>query len=325
MLISVIIPAYNCSGTLVSAVESVVCGFDDIEIIIIDDGSVDSTPAVISSLKEKYSFIKSKRIKNSGPANARNEGIKTASGDYIMFIDSDDSYEKSIFSIVAPLLASSPDILIFGFRQRFAEQADDKIYSLNEPFNIDLYYKNNLLNQVWNKVYKREFLLKNNIYFKDYKYGEDRIFNADALKCNPSVITVPDVLYNYNIDKSVSLISGYEPKKFTACKEIYNNFSTLCKSSDVPRYMFLKNILSCMTVMFADNCRLTKAEKKAEINKILSDNSVKESMCEKLDGTAVNIVRKIIKTGSVTLNYSFAKCVAICQKKFLPLFLKFRG
>lgn len=323
MQLSIIIPAYNCADTIENAVASAAF-YEDTEIIIVDDGSTDSTVEKIAELEEKYSSVKSIRQKNSGPAMARNSGINIAQGKYIMFIDSDDTFEPDAIKKVLAELEKDTDILIFGFRQNFYGSAEDKIYSLSSPFTVDDYYRNNLLNQVWNKAYNREFLNKHNIRFKDYRYGEDRIFNGEILKCQPVVRTIPDVLYNYNIDNSVSLISGYIPEKFDACKVIHAYYSDLCQNKEISTYMFLKNILSCMTVLFAANCTLTTAEKKQKINDIITDKTVIQAMELKQKSTANEIIRKIIKTGNVNLNYMFAYSVAFCQKHFLPLFLKFR-
>ena len=323
MQLSIIIPAYNCADTIENAVASAAfC--PESEIIIIDDGSTDSTSEKISQLKLKYHNAKSIRQENSGPAAARNNGIKSATGKYIMFIDSDDTFEADALKKVLSALEKDTDMLIFGFRQNFMSRAEDKIYSLSSPFSVDGYYKSNLLNQVWNKAYRRDFLVRNNICFKDYRYGEDRIFNAEILRLSPVVKSIPDVLYNYNIDKSVSLISGYIPEKFDACKVIHAHFSELCSDKNVSNYMFLKNVLSCMTVLFADNCRLSPADKKNEINKIITDPVVISAMKEKQASAVNNIIRKIILSGNVTLNYIFAYSVGICQKYFLPVFLKFR-
>ena len=324
MLLSVIIPAYNCKDTLSAAVFSVAENFKDTEIIIIDDGSTDGTSTVIENLKNSYNCIVTERINNSGPANARNVGISMASGDFIMFLDSDDTFRKKTFETVSKNLTDDTDLLIFGFRQNFYSKAQDKIYSSDSPFTVSEYYRNNLLNQVWNKVYRREFLLSNNILFKDYRYGEDRIFNAEVLQHSPVVKSIPDVLYNYNIDKSVSLISGYIPEKFDACKEINRYFKELCEDKTTADYMFLKNIVSCMTVLFADNCKLTSKQKKAVIKEIVSDDDVKNAMESKQDSTANEIIRKIIKTENVNINYLFAFSVAFIQQHFLPVFLKFR-
>lgn len=323
MQLSIIIPAYNCADTIENAVASAAFN-EETEIIIVDDGSTDSTKEKIDKLKAKYPCIKGIRQANSGPAKARNTGIGIAEGEYIMFIDSDDTFEPDAIKKVLSKLEKDTDMLIFGFRQNFYGRAEDKIYTLASPFTVDEYYKNNLLNQVWNKAYKREFLNKNNIRFKDYRYGEDRIFNAEILNCKPNVKAIPDVLYNYNIDKAVSLISGYIPEKFDACKVINSYYYLLCTDKSVSSYMFLKNILSCMTVLFADNCKLTAKEKKDKIREIISDTTVIESMQAKQQAKINEIIRRIIRTGNVSLNYLFAYFVAFCQKHFLPLFLKFR-
>lgn len=321
MLLSIIIPAYNCADTLETAVSSAVL-FKNAEIIIIDDGSTDNTPQIITELCKKYPSVQSIRQENSGPAAARNAGIDIAKGDFLMFIDSDDTFTDNACGVISANLDA--DILIFGFKQCFFGRAEDKIYSLSSPFTVDEYYKNNLLNQVWNKAYKRAFLNKNNIRFKDYRYGEDRIFNAEVLSFEPQVKTIPNVLYNYNIDKSVSLISGYIPEKFDACKIINSYFCNLCENKAAADFMFLKNILSCMTVLFADNCKLSTKAKKEEIKRIITDADVKNALCRKQSGKANEIIRKIITSGSITMNYCFAFAVAFCQKHFLPLFLKFR-
>ncbi len=324
MLLSVVIPAYNCKNSLTAAVDSVAVSFRDTEIIIIDDGSNDGTENTINSLCRKYPFVVSKRFDNSGPAKARNEGIKLAKGDYIMFLDSDDSFASNTFDIVENALQSKPELLIFGFKQCFEGKAPDKIYTLDSPFTVDEYYKNNLLNQVWNKAYKADFIRKNNICFSDYKYGEDRLFNAEVLRHNPNVTAIPDVLYNYNIDKSVSLISGYIPEKFEACKKINNVFSALCKDKATTDFMFLKNVVSCMTVLFAENCKLKTKEKKAKIKEIVCDADVIKLVKSTQNGKANEIIRRIIKTKNISLNYLFAFAVAFCQKYMLPLFLIFR-
>lgn len=322
MQLSIIIPAYNCSETLKNAVSSVI-GYDDTEIIIVNDGSTDSTSEIISQLECKYKNIVSINQQNSGPAKARNEGIKIAKGKHIMFLDSDDTFTNGAIDTVLSSLTDNIDMLIFGFKQNFSGRAGDKIYSLNSPFSVDEFYKNNLLNQVWNKAYRKSFITNNNICFSDYRYGEDRIFNANVLYANPTVKSIPNVLYNYNIDKSVSLISGYIPEKFDACKVIHSYYSKLCKS-DVSNFMFMKNILSCMTVLFADNCKLTNKQKRQKIKEIVNDPVVTTSMNDKQQGFANEIVRRIIKTSNIQLNYIFAYSVAFCQKNMLPLFLKFR-
>lgn len=320
-------PAYNCKYTVKNAIGSVLRqSFSDFELIIADDGSTDGTSELLDETESECKEIKVLHGENGGPGAARNAGISAASGDYILFLDSDDEFMKYAFEVISENLSSdSCDMFIFGFKQRFFGKAPDRIYSYEGEPDIDILYENNLLNQVWNKAFKREFLIKNNILFGGYRYGEDRLFNGDCLEKKPEISVIPYVLYNYNIDDKTSLISGYVPEKFDACKEIYERFSRLCVNRGTADKMFLKNILSCLTVLYADNCPLTNEEKVKEADRILNDESVKKAMSEKQDSASIEIIRRIINTKKPGLNLKFARAVSDCQKNLLPVFLKFRG
>ncbi len=324
MLLSIIIPAYNCENTIKKAVSSVLTqGFSDCELIIINDGSTDRTIDRANELLEKYDNVISMETSNGGPAKARNAGISVASGDYILFLDSDDDFRPGAFETISENL-SHIDMLIFGFKQKFFGRAKDKIYSYDGHADIDILYRTDLLNQVWNKAYRRAFLLDNKITFEDYKYGEDRIFNGRCLERNPVISVIPDVLYNYNMLSGTSLVTRYSPDKFAACKEIYLMYSSLCTNKQNANYMYLKNILSCLTVLYADNCNLTNEEKNAEAKSILSDETVKQAMSEEQDSLTTEIIRRIINTGNADINLKFAKAVTICKEKLPGVFEKFK-
>ena len=211
-----------------------------------------------------------------------------------MFLDSDDAFTPLAFDEINAALSKDLDLLIFGFRQCFLTSARDMEYIPNGKFSIDEFYKNNLLNQVWNKAYRRQFIIDNNIKFRPYKYGEDRLFNGDVLSCAPRVVTIEKVLYDYMIDKSVSLISGYNEHKFEACVEIHKSFSSLCKDKTVLSFMLLKNVLSCMTVLFADNCHLSKGEKKSKIKAILQNDDILDDIDLSQMSLPYKIIGKII-------------------------------
>ena len=99
MLISVIIPAFNCEKSIKRTVESIISsGLKDYEIVIINDGSTDNTASVCNSLCSQYGFIKYMEQQNSGVSAARNKGISVTLGEYIMFFDADDTAEENGFS-----------------------------------------------------------------------------------------------------------------------------------------------------------------------------------------------------------------------------------
>ena len=116
MLVSVIIPAFNCEKSIKRTVDSIISsGLTDYEIVIINDGSTDNTDSVCKGLCAQYSFIKYSEQKNSGVSAARNNGISIAAGEYILFFDADDTAEENSFSECIDIIESEkPDILVFG-------------------------------------------------------------------------------------------------------------------------------------------------------------------------------------------------------------------
>ena len=115
MLVSVIIPAFNCEKSIKLTVHSIVSsGLTDYEIVIVNDGSTDNTAAICNSLCAKYSFIKYSEQENSGVSAARNRGINIATGEYIMFFDADDTVQENGFSECIDIIKKEKtDILVF--------------------------------------------------------------------------------------------------------------------------------------------------------------------------------------------------------------------
>ena len=212
MLISVVIPAYNCANTLQKTVESIISsGLIDYEIIIVNDGSTDDTEAVCHSLCSQYSFIKYIEQENSGVSAARNRGISLANGEYIMFFDADDTAEENGFSECVDIIRNeNPDILVFGMR--FDYYKNGKLYrtdklvpeqagTLNKTqiiAELDSLYSTNSLTPVWNKIYRRALIIDNNVSFNtSYFLMEDFLFSLDCLKICENIYCLPKALYYY--------------------------------------------------------------------------------------------------------------------------------
>ena len=212
MLISVVIPAYNCANTLQKTVESIISsGLIDYEIIIVNDGSTDDTEAVCHSLCSQHSFIKYIEQENSGVSAARNRGISLANGEYIMFFDADDTAEENGFSECVDIIRNeNPDILVFGMR--FDYYKNGKLYrtdklvpeqagTLNKTqiiAELDSLYSTNSLTPVWNKIYRRALIIDNNVSFNtSYFLMEDFLFSLDCLKICENIYCLPKALYYY--------------------------------------------------------------------------------------------------------------------------------
>ncbi|MCI8411608.1 MAG: glycosyltransferase, partial [Clostridia bacterium] len=147
--------------------------------------------------------------KNMGVSNARNIGIDNANGDYIHFIDSDDTIEKDMYeNIIVEIGNKEKDLIITG--TRYNENNKINIYipqkgNINTLNEMKSFIKENcvsgrrdIFNVVWNKLYKRDFLLENDIRFdKDVTFGEDFLFNLKCMKKTNSIYIINKAYYNY--------------------------------------------------------------------------------------------------------------------------------
>jgi glycosyltransferase involved in cell wall biosynthesis len=162
-LISVIIPAYNCSKLIPNAIESVLGQtYSNLELIVVDDGSTDNTAEIILNYKNYNNNMKYIYQNNGGVSKARNTGIKQSVGEYIAFLDADDIWDKNKLEIQMKVINNCKNI--------------DMIFSS---------FKNTKNNKiVVNKSYKNTFN-----FFKEYKYDMKKVFDSkSSLKFENDVI-----------------------------------------------------------------------------------------------------------------------------------------
>lgn len=223
--ISVIVPVYNTEMYLSRCLSSI-CNqtYKNIEIIVINDGSSDNSPAII----EKYARF-DKRIvpinqENTGLGLARNRGLSIAKGKYVSFVDSDDWIEldmlEKMFNVAKKIKA---DIVVCNYVMSFSNgkkvknqpfsnkiiQKDD-IYKTN--FHYDYFYGGYSGKPVWNKLYRSKFLKDNNLMFKknDEIFAEDFLFNLECLLYKPKIAFINEYLYNY-YQRVGSIINSFKP------------------------------------------------------------------------------------------------------------------
>lgn len=230
MLISVIIPAFNCEKSIEHTVNSIISsGLTDYEIVIVNDGSTDNTSSVCNSLCDQYSFIKYSEQENSGVSAARNKGISLATGEFIMFFDADDTAKENGFQECVDIIKSEkPDILVFGMS--FDYYKNGKLYRRDELVpeqagllnknqikeNLENLYNTNSLTPVWNKVYKRALIVDNMILFNtNYFLMEDFLFSLECLKVGENIYCLPKALYHYKQSEN-------EKNAFNRLKRINN-------------------------------------------------------------------------------------------------------
>lgn len=212
MLISIVVPAYNCANTLQKTVESIISsGLIDYEIIIVNDGSTDDTASVCKILCSKYTFIKYIEQENSGVSAARNKGISLASGEYIMFFDADDTAEENGFSECVNIIRNeNPDILVFGMsfdyykngkpyrREALIPEQSGLLTKAQLRENLESLYNTNSLSSACNKIFKRSLISDNSILFNtNYFLMEDFLFSLEVLRFCKNIYCFPKALYCY--------------------------------------------------------------------------------------------------------------------------------
>lgn len=224
MVVSVIMPVYNSEKYLEDAIESVLAQtFQNIELILVDDGSTDNSLSLCNNYAAIDSRIKTIHKENNGVCSARNLGISYAKGEYICFIDNDDLYNKyfiekmfdaAYHNEVDIVKCGRKNILINSGLKEFKSKEyrfkDSKYYTFDEF--IENYYHIKLtecFNSVWNGMYKADFLKENNLYFdENVRHGnEDLLFNYYALECRPRIYLLKDILYThyYRLSHSTSM------------------------------------------------------------------------------------------------------------------------
>lgn len=194
MLISIIIPVFNNQKHLKRCLDSVlVQTYKNIEVILIDDGSTDNSGEICDDYASKDKRIKVFHTINQGVSIARNLGLDNATGEYIMFVDSDDWIEKNTLECVYNNLKKySYDCLLFGFiieknksRNNVMISKQDVCYN-NRSEIISVLPElilNEYINPLWNKVYKKSIIENMNLRFdKTIHLGEDLLFNFNYFK-----------------------------------------------------------------------------------------------------------------------------------------------
>lgn len=207
--ISLIIPTYNCAGYLDETLMSVLSQLpDDCELIVVDDGSSDETPAMLRSYAGRHDGLRISFKENGGASSARNAGLDMAEGEWVAFMDCDDVLKDRFFERAPAILDSDPDLVIFSFERVELMGPDELVAPLmvsDRQYNTvsdfaDAYVRTRhlLVYSACNKFYKREIIEKNGIRFMEgLSFGEDRLFNYDYLRFCRGVTTSSVRMFRY--------------------------------------------------------------------------------------------------------------------------------
>lgn len=226
--VSVIVPIYNTEKFLRKCIESIVNQtLQEIEIILINDGSTDNSHNICLEYAEKYpEKIRYINNKNIGCSATRNLGIELAKGEYIAFVDSDDYIEKGMYKEMYEVTRNKNlDVVVSGI---IYEDSFNKIQGISIPQNIKFYYDyfkvNNRLANPVNKLFKKDVILINKINFPlNTHSGEDIVFCFKFLSQTKKIFSLPKAYYHY-VNHGLNSIYNFEKRKgiFISFKELYD-------------------------------------------------------------------------------------------------------
>ena len=207
MDVSVIIPVYNTEQYLANCVDSVLQQHGvSLEIILVDDGSTDSSPCICDKYAERYDNIRAIHIKNSGTNTAKNEGLKLAKGNYIALTDSDDKMELQMLNkMVTAGYTHNADIICCNYKQIDEQGKISHLNSTNQQYVLNheeglihFFSKNKIYSQCWTKLYKRQMLVDYQIENEPgLRTDEDFIFNIRAFVHARTTVIIDEPLYVY--------------------------------------------------------------------------------------------------------------------------------
>lgn len=273
MLISIIMPVYNSDKYLKDAVKSVLNQtYSNFELLLIDDGSVDSSPVLCDEFERLDHRVRVFQKRNGGVCSARNLGIKASRGEYITFIDNDDLYKPEFLEImVSQLELQRVDIIKCGRRNtsidtdgyivgtRVSAWKNTQLFD-NKDF-VRNYYElkqTGILSSVWNGLYRREFVTSNNISFNEpFRHGnEDVYFNICCfLKCL-NITVVQDVLYEHFYRNAHSTSLKYHEDQISHRLEtiaLEQQFLELLEDSRQYELIMMGNIRVCFKLLSISN------------------------------------------------------------------------
>lgn len=241
-LVSIIVPVYNAEEYLDNIFNDILQqSYFYLEIIIIDDGSRDNSWSIIQKYTNQDARIQCIKTVNRGPSSARNIGLKVAKGEYIRFIDADDSIPKDSIRLMVEAMKMSSNVdLVIGNYQCVpdhnyfkGDELSDVVLSKKEftksfVRNVKSFY----YGVTWNKLYKNEIICKNNIWFDEkIDWCEDLCFNIDYYEKtrNIHILSVNKGVYTY-FSRENSVTNCLNSRKKQELKKIDD--TCFCKAKE---------------------------------------------------------------------------------------------
>lgn len=299
ILMTFVIPAYNAESTILRCINSICKDIkekDSIEILIVENGSNDSTKDIVNKHIEKTPYNIRLLSSEKGVSNARNKGIKEANGELLIFVDADDIWILgSIDKITENYKKQKYDLQMYSFYKGKENIDIDKskkiLYSEMEFFNNDIeklkcmiLAKPTLYMTVWAKVFKKSIITQNNIYFNNLlKFSEDSEFLYRYIKKSKKIKVCKEAIYKYIISEGSTVRTINKHMVDEYCKAIEIIRENITDENEDVQYSFNKFILNQLNIILVNNIFSVKRKerfknRKKTLQYILRDDIYKASI-----------------------------------------------
>lgn len=263
MRVSVIVPIYNVERELKRCIDSILAQTaQELEIILVDDGSTDGCPAICDWYAGQDSRITVIHKPNGGLSSARNSGLRIATGEYVLFVDSDDYIERDSCERLMAAMQDDMDFVVAPFKEitekktviRGLISAKEKTIYTPRDFAILAIQENNWHASACCKLYRRVFLLENDLFFKEGILFEDTHVFLKVFLAARKVGYLSYPFYNYVIRQGSIMQSRDMNRKADMIVAIYDEWMDQIKTVKDPEYQ--RYLYGAMLRLYLRNCRM---------------------------------------------------------------------
>lgn len=345
--ISIIMPVYKVEEYVGKAIESILAQtFRDWEFLIVDDGTPDKSGEICDEYAKKDSRITVFHTENGGAPAARNYAIERAKGKYFYFMDSDDWAEPEMLSDMYALAErDNAQLVVAGFfiDTYYSDTeyrtdnllAEAAVYKNADEFrqNAHKLFDKNLLYTPWNKLYRTDYIMENNIRYSKTLW-DDFPFNLDVIRGIERVTVTDKQYYHFIRKRAESETAAYRPNMYEKREEehgwmeaLYENWGV--KNNDADEFVarrYIERFIGCVENLTNPKCTLKTKGKRAEIKKMLKNERVKWALkTAKPRSRYMKIMLIPIKMNNVTLTLIEGKAISFVKCRNTKLFAKLKA
>ena len=323
--ISVIVPIYNSEKYLQRCVESILAQtFENFELILVDDGSTDSSPQLCDAYLNKDKRIIVIHKENGGVSSARNKGLDVAKGSYITFVDSDDCIDRDMFTIFMDEISiyKNVEYLVSGIKMCTFDN-DVILSTVNYEMKYKKYNLKSLFEALNNeyplicisgpcaKLFRKDIIDKYKFRFdEDMALGEDGYFNLCYLEHCNNILALDCTFYTYFRENDESLFSRYNKESLDVHEKVYNkmrNLITKNNCSDICMInfekMYYNMLISCIIQDFQNPHKNVKKFRLNTIKRIINNHYIINIKHPEFSRLKDRIISQMIKFGNAKLIY----------------------